>query len=903
MRHGKTLCGLLVTSGLLMLCLALWLAAWGPATPRPAQAASPALALSEIAPTTTYTWTNLYPDLTRVAAVSSSEAWAVGHWGEILHYTGGAWSKVHLPGTGTTHFYDVSFWSQTGGWAAGGYRAFQYNGTSWVERSEGLGFGVASLYAIAAVGPNEAWASGYIANRQAFMRWDGTRWNPAGPTLPQSSYMNGISMPSANEGWAVGQAYSGSNWYGTVFRYDGTSWQQVSNPLGNAVPRGIYTNPAMPGHAWLTGGDTQSPGAVYHYSNGSWSPSFIPGNIVPGGIYMESETEGYATTIQPITGILRWNGSQWALDYTSTFYLGSVSGAGGSVWAVGRGATAISRVGGTWTSQHGSPTFNALNAVSIVSENDAWAVGEGGVTVRWNGSTWQNVPSTLGSDLRDVQMLSSGEGYAVGQNVIARWDGSRWASVATPPDNLNGVFMSDPGEGWAVGEEGAIWRATGGTWQAVTTPITRTLNAIAFDSPTHGWAVGGDLGQVYDAIPALVEYDNGTWIDRSEEYPPETIPLLHDLVLLPGGEGWAVGSRLTGLDRPIIRLQNGIWTPETSVNNASFSGVDVLPDEVLAVGQPGYRRANGAWSPWLIPTSGGPSGIDLLEGYGGWAVGQFGMILRYGPESQPPQLTPTPPAATATTVPTHTPTTPPQPSATQPVATATNPLPSATSDPPTNTPLPSPPTATPTVCTINFSDVPPGSPFYPYVLCLYCHDVVTGYQDGTFGVNSAVTRGQIAKIVARSAGFGDPVSGQIFADVDPAHTFYSDIMRLAMRGIMGGYECGGPGEPCSPPNNRPYFRPHTTATRGQVAKIVSNAAGYDDDPTGYTFADVLPEHPFYLWIERLAAHGVIGGYSCGGTGEPCDPQDRPYFRPHNNITRGQVAKVVVLAFHPECLER
>ncbi|MGA7730310.1 MAG: plastocyanin/azurin family copper-binding protein, partial [Chloroflexia bacterium] len=34
--------------------------------------------------------------------------------------------------------------------------------------------------------------------------------------------------------------------------------------------------------------------------------------------------------------------------------------------------------------------------------------------------------------------------------------------------------------------------------------------------------------------------------------------------------------------------------------------------------------------------------------------------------------------------------------------------------------------------------------------------------------------------------------------------------------------CGGLGEPCVPPTNRPYFRPGATATRGQLSKIVSN---------------------------------------------------------------------------------
>ena len=37
---------------------------------------------------------------------------------------------------------------------------------------------------------------------------------------------------------------------------------------------------------------------------------------------------------------------------------------------------------------------------------------------------------------------------------------------------------------------------------------------------------------------------------------------------------------------------------------------------------------------------------------------------------------------------------------------------------------------------------------------------------------------------------------------------------------------------------------------------------------------------------------MVSGYPCGGAGEPCDPQNRPYFRPSNNVTRGQIAKII-----------
>jgi hypothetical protein len=179
--------------------------------------------------------------------------------------------------------------------------------------------------------------------------------------------------------------------------------------------------------------------------------------------------------------------------------------------------------------------------------------------------------------------------------------------------------------------------------------------------------------------------------------------------------------------------------------------------------------------------------------------------------------------------------------------------------------------------------------------------VVTGYGDNTFRPNNNVTRGQIAKIVSNMAGYNEPVTGQTFEDVLTGSTFYEFVERLASRGIVGGYPCGGPGEPCVPPDNRPYFRPNSNVTRGQASKIICMAAGCNTGRGGQTFEDVPPGSTFHLEIQALANMGAISGYPCGGPGEPCVPPDnRPYFRPGNYITRGQVSKVVVLAFQADC---
>ena len=281
----------------------------------------------------------------------------------------------------------------------------------------------------------------------------------------------------------------------------------------------------------------------------------------------------------------------------------------------------------------------------------------------------------------------------------------------------------------------------------------------------------------------------------------------------------------------------------------------------------------------------------------------------------------TPTSVPATNTPTQTPTTTPTgtfipPSSTQAIPSNTSVPASATNTAqPTSTTVPATGTSTsatasatatqaqpsPTSCAITFSDVPPDNVFYSNIRCLACRGIISGYADGTFRPNNEITRSQIAKIVSNAAGFDEDPGAQIYEDVDQTNPFYAWINRLSMRGHMGGYPCGTtPEEPCNPPENRPYFRPFANATRGQLAKIVSNAGGIAHTPSGQYYTDVPEDNPFYTWIMRLTDLGVMSGYQCGGEGEPCDGENRAYFRPSNNVTRGQASKIVANTFYPDC---
>jgi hypothetical protein len=139
-------------------------------------------------------------------------------------------------------------------------------------------------------------------------------------------------------------------------------------------------------------------------------------------------------------------------------------------------------------------------------------------------------------------------------------------------------------------------------------------------------------------------------------------------------------------------------------------------------------------------------------------------------------------------------------------------------------------------------------------------------------------------------------SDRIFVDVPSSNPYWLFVEAAVNQGILAGYKCGSPNEPCIAPGNKPYFRPDSAVTRSQLARILSNAQHYSEvvPPAQQTFADVPPTDPFWTFIERVAQHGVLTGFPCGGAAEPCDPLRRPYFRRATSVTRGDLAAAVAL---------
>jgi hypothetical protein len=221
---------------------------------------------------------------------------------------------------------------------------------------------------------------------------------------------------------------------------------------------------------------------------------------------------------------------------------------------------------------------------------------------------------------------------------------------------------------------------------------------------------------------------------------------------------------------------------------------------------------------------------------------------------------------------------------------------------PTNTATPTP--VPPPCGNEPFHDVCPPDYFYAPVMALSQQGVINGYSSSPPCPNSlwvpcflpynGATRAQMAKIISLAANLPSGGTTQAFTDVPPTNSFFPFVQSAYAAGVITGYPCGGPNEPCDT-QNRPYFRPGNPVTRGQTSKMVTVAFGFNEPVGGttWTFQDVAPGSAFHVFVERMFARGIITGYPCGSPTEPCvPPQNRPYFRPNASVTRGQTAKIV-----------
>ncbi len=164
-------------------------------------------------------------------------------------------------------------------------------------------------------------------------------------------------------------------------------------------------------------------------------------------------------------------------------------------------------------------------------------------------------------------------------------------------------------------------------------------------------------------------------------------------------------------------------------------------------------------------------------------------------------------------------------------------------------------------------------------------DIVSGYPEGDYKPNLAVTRDQMAVYIARALAQGDAnvpnyTGDPTFPDVGDTFWAFKYIEYSASQGVVTGYTDG-------------TYQPANQVTRDQMAVYVARALVAPSGEVG--LADYIPADPrnfpdvpadswAYRHIEYCVEHGVVQGYSDG------------QYYPGNVVTRDQMAVYVARAF-------
>lgn len=156
--------------------------------------------------------------------------------------------------------------------------------------------------------------------------------------------------------------------------------------------------------------------------------------------------------------------------------------------------------------------------------------------------------------------------------------------------------------------------------------------------------------------------------------------------------------------------------------------------------------------------------------------------------------------------------------------------------------------------------------------------VITGYEDGTFRPNENITREEASAILARVLGEQEATGKSGLSDIQGLWSEKS-ITMLEKANIVTGTPDG-------------KFLPKKNISRAEFSVMVARLIkqkGIDNNNLDKSFPDT-DSHWASTEIKELASYGFITGYPNGT------------FGPDNNITRGEVAKIISDAIAVENLQ-
>ena len=330
---------------------------------------------------------------------------------------------------------------------------------------------------------------------------------------------------------------------------------------------------------------------------GGWrivsSPPVAGGELV--GVSALNASDAWAVGSRAANGVfaplaLHWNGSAWQsvsisgpTDFNQLRAVSAVSPT--DAWTVGvtgQWEALIEHWNGSSWVQVPSPVSGwetPLYGVKAFAANDVWAVGEDGargLVLHFDGNAWTSVPvpEPAGNELTffgDVDGTSGSDVWIAGasytdsqQPLVEHFDGSSWTIVPSPPTGddyayVRGLDVRTSSDVWMVGdslgpapnyeEHPLIQHRSGEIWTAHNARGGEPWGVAAL-SPSDVWVVGNQPS-ARGVYMTMIEHWNGMSWSLVPSASSMADSELNDVVALPNGMVWAVGS--LG-DKPLIEL-------------------------------------------------------------------------------------------------------------------------------------------------------------------------------------------------------------------------------------------------------------------------------------------------------------------------------------------------------------
>lgn len=243
-----------------------------------------------------------------------------------------------------------------------------------------------------------------------------------------------------------------------------------------------------------------------------------------------------------------------------------------------------------------------LTHLRMLSSTEGWASGWsyvdasklGVIAHILDGHVWLTY---FTEPVQALDALSRRDVWAACSTIFMHYDGQQWTSAPAPHPTWGkplAMSMLSDAEGWAAGENGALFHFVGGAWRHWGTRVGADLYGIQMLSPADGWAVGWNVAT--DGQAVVLHYNGSRWtrVDSGKR-----VEWLHALSMTGTRDGWIAGG-FTGArgSNLLLRYDGAKLTPVSVPTYAELDGVSVLPSQTgWAVGLGVILHyEKGAWS-------------------------------------------------------------------------------------------------------------------------------------------------------------------------------------------------------------------------------------------------------------------------------------------------------------------